>query len=471
MDWLAGLPSGEGLQTDELRRVRSLLPRYPERIWNECGHWLNLEGEWTPTEELGYSLTMQALVPWKHLFKPVKQKTADLQKLSADVCQQHPFSTLRSLAHCVEDRFQEQLFDLPEPSRKPWLTALGNGLRRVELDDDGETSRVRQLANRLATTGWQVATGLETVPYVDDTPAGTPRRIDVLWKDGLLYVEDRSAAKMARSVSLELGRVFGRQEIADAIKLCYDRSPEFVTECLEENFTLAPAAEVEALATEPVPVAAASTSSGEQPHNAVADTGAGGEDRTEAEFDAEAAGSFGDGEPERPGEDLGDSADDFDDTSLDNDELDTETEHAPVTPPKPRSAKPAKPSLLERFARAGGYVKDGDERFYHPNGGWIERVGGHTFPWERRSASGELLRCYWPKDHCIKRDPLQLDADVWELCKNHPDKYALLLADGDDTPIEITGAKLTQMCEGGELTLYPAKYRLVYSHDVKGSDA
>lgn len=98
IDWLASLESGQSLSADEVRRVRSLLPRYPERIWSECGHWLNLEGEWTPTEDLVYSLTMQSLVAWKHLFKPIKQKTADLQKLSADVCEQHPFSALRPLA-------------------------------------------------------------------------------------------------------------------------------------------------------------------------------------------------------------------------------------------------------------------------------------------------------------------------------------------------------------------------------------
>src|SRR5690606_30114053 len=65
IDWLASLESGQTLSPDEVRRVRSLLPRYPERIWSECGHWLNLEGEWTPTQDLVYSLTMQSLVAWK----------------------------------------------------------------------------------------------------------------------------------------------------------------------------------------------------------------------------------------------------------------------------------------------------------------------------------------------------------------------------------------------------------------------
>ena len=46
-------------------------------------------------------------------------------------------------------------------------------------------------------------------------------------------------------------------------------------------------------------------------------------------------------------------------------------------------------------------------RFYHEDGSWIERVFGNSFPWERYSASGELMQCYWTKEHCIEREPLQ----------------------------------------------------------------
>ena len=124
MKWMENLTSGQLLSPDDLRRVRLLLPMYPGRIWLECGHWLNIEGEWTPTDQLVYSLTMQSLVPWKHLFKPVKQKIADLRKLPAEVCRQFPFSELTSLAEIIQDRFQEQLFDLPTPQEKSWAEWL-----------------------------------------------------------------------------------------------------------------------------------------------------------------------------------------------------------------------------------------------------------------------------------------------------------------------------------------------------------
>ncbi|MEQ9460441.1 MAG: hypothetical protein RIG82_05775 [Phycisphaeraceae bacterium] len=418
IDWLTSLESGKGLTDDEVRRVRSLLPRHPERIWSECGHWLNLEGEWTPTEDLVYSLTMQSLVAWKHLFKAIKKKTADLQKLSADVCKLHPFSALRPLAQSIEDRFEDLVYGLPHPQKMPWLNALGAGLRRIALDDQNEASRVRELANRLAGTGWQVASGLQTVPYIDGTPAGTPRRIDVLWKDSLLYVEDRSPARLAKPVAQEIGRVFSKLEITDAVLYCFNRSPVDVLEYLEENFKLlAVSLPVEPPSEPPVDPPKPPTppirppTGGQQPPDV--------------------------SQPLDP----------------------------PPAPTPPRPPKPPKPSLMERYAKANGYAKDETDRFYHTDGSWIDKVsGGHSFPWERRSAGGELLQCYWDKEHCIQRDALQLDADVWKLCDQHPDKYTLLLVDADDTPLEISGRRLREMCDGGELTLYPAKYRLVYEN-------
>jgi len=456
IDWLASLESGQSLSVDEVRRVRSLLPRYPERIWSECGHWLNLEGEWTPTEELIYSLAMQSLVAWKHLFKPIKQKTADLQKLSADICDQHPFSALRPLAQSIEDRFKNELYGLPDPQKMPWLNTLGAGLRRIALDDQDETRRIRELANRLAGTGWQVASGLQTVPYIDGTPSGTPRRIDVLWKDSLLYVEDRSAAKIARAVAQELGRVFNKQDIADAIKLCYDRSPEFVLEYLEENFTLVPEEQVG-----PIGDTRKQTDEGEEQDEPIKDDEPTSADQTDDDATRPTGGDDNDTEFDDESDDDEFYEDDEFDEDQDEDERDEEDE------PQPTRRKPVKsptPSLMERYAKANGYTKDGTGRFYHDaDGSWIEKVsGGHSFPWERRSASGELLQCYWDKEHCIQRDTLLLDADVWNLCDQYPDKYTLLLVDGDGTPLDITGRRLRTMCDDGELTLYPAKYRLVY---------
>lgn len=448
IEWLKNLGSGEPLAADELRRVRSLLPRYPERIWSECSHWLNLEGEWTQTDELPFALTMQSLVPWKHLFRPFKQKTADLQKLSEETCQKYPFSDLRRLAGSIEDRFQEQLFDLPAPQRKPWLYTLGAGLRRIALDDPEEQARIHGLADRLATSSWQVAPGIRTVPYIDSTPAGTPRRIDVLWKDDLVYVEDRSSAKMAKAVAQELGRVFNRQDIIDAIKICYDRPPEFVTEYLEENFTLLPEDQVQPIReTSSTGTNESTSDSGDQETSPVS-----------AEEGVDASEQEDENDPDVENEQIDSN---FDETET---SLDDQDESAKPTR-KPR--KPSKPSLIERFARANGYKQDGDNRFYHDNGSWLARAGNTSFPWEHFDSSGVLIQCYWIKDHCIQTEPIQIHAEIWELCVKHPEKYTLIFADPDGVPVEYSGKRICELRDNGQLSLFPASYRLVY--DERGS--
>lgn len=440
IQWLAGLESGLSLSQDELRRVRSLLPRYPKRIWSECGHWLNLEGEWTPVEHLAYSLTMQSLVPWKHLFKTVKQKTADLQKLSAEVCTQYPFSELRSLAGIIEDRLQYNPHGLPDPEKMPWIIALGTGLRRIVLDDQDETKRVHELANRLASTGWQVVTGLQTVPYINGEPAGTSRCIAVLWENSLLYVENRSTAKMANAIAQELGRVFNKHEIADAIKLCYDRSPQFIEEYLKENFNLKSEEDVDLI-------------DGNLKREL-------GQDGTATKGDTGQNVSTPKDANDKPGvEDV-----------VEHSNAKGKDEKEEPARPRRKPTKSPKPSLIERFAEAKGYVQDGADRFCHPKGGCIQKVSGQSFPWERRSASGELLECYWPKEHCIQREPLELDAEIWRLCDKYPDKYRLLLVDVKSSPLEISGRQLREMCDARELTLFPAKYRLVYENKPSIND-
>src|SRR3546814_8597370 len=75
LQWLGTLASGKVLSADDARRVRTLLVRYPNRIWEDCGHWVNLLGEWTPVNTLAYALSMQPLFRWSPLPDWVKSKT------------------------------------------------------------------------------------------------------------------------------------------------------------------------------------------------------------------------------------------------------------------------------------------------------------------------------------------------------------------------------------------------------------
>jgi len=452
MRWLADMVSGKKLSKDELRRVRALLPRYPERIWRECGHWLNLEGEWVPVEQLSYKLTMQTLIPWANLFRPIKQRTADLQKLTVEICGQHPFAELPTLAECIEDRFAERIDDSTESLQKVWLTALGDGLARIQLDDPMETARMRELGCRLASTQFRFVTALEATPYIEGVPSGTPRSVDVLWKDDALYVKSRSLAKMAKVIALELGRHFGRPDVADAIKLCFERDEDFISDYLEENFRLLPSAP--SMATPDVGI---ETEPSEQP-------AAWGEDCTE-QVPTSPPGEVDVGQTDEP---VPNASMRVAVEKLPEPDLDDDSKNDGIDVPAPRRhpQRPARQKLIERFAAANGYARDtSDTRFYRVDGSWLERASGASFSWERYSPSGELLQCYWVKDHCIEREPLQIEAEVWELCAKHPEKYSLLLADPDEKPVEYSGKRLCALRDSGRVTLFPASYRLVYEHD------
>jgi hypothetical protein len=74
---------------------------------------------------------------------------------------------------------------------------------------------------------------------------------------------------------------------------------------------------------------------------------------------------------------------------------------------------------------------------------------------------------YWPKDHCLEHEPLQLEADIWSLIEQQPESYALILSSVDGAPVEFAGTQLRRMRDEGKVTLYPASYRLVYGHDHK----
>lgn len=450
IQWLKQLPSGASLSPDDSRRVRALLARHAARIWDECAHWLNLAGEWVPVQALSYALTMQTLVPWSHLHEAVKQKTADLQRLPVEITEAPPFSSLPHLASHIEERFHRNPLLSERPLRRPWLNQLGSELRRIELDDAAEAVYVRARANELADTLWQTTPGLEIIPYIDGVPAGTPRKAEVLWLDKVLYIEDRPLAKLARVVSQELGRAFRRQDIADAIKFCFERSPEFVIDYLEENFRLVP----------PEAVAESVDERAEKPTiRAESEPVLSEASPTEDVLpNDEVSALTGEASEQLATDDITTGPEDIPD-----DEIEART--AEDTPQKTRHpAKPARLGIMERFAHAQGFRKDGDDRFFHSDGSWISKLAGERF-WERRNGHGDLVRNYWPKDHCLEHEPLQLEADVWGLIDKFPDIYALILSNTQDDAVEITGSGLRAMRDGGELKLYPATYRLVYSND------
>ena len=428
IEWLKGFLSGQRVVARDAKRARSLMSSYAPRIWKECGHWLNLQDEWVPVDDLVYCVTAESRYVWSHLFPAVKAKTADFLPLLPGTCQDRPFSAFPTLKGVIEERIHGQS-GLPLPQEKPWLAALGEGLKRITLDDPEQTERIRVLAQDLALTRWQVAAGLKSVPYINGTPAGTPWTIDVHWGDRLLYVETSSTAKMARVVPQEIARAFNRTEITDAIKLCYERSPDFINEYLESNFTLGPRGEQEGHCDS--------------------------EDRKEP-LDKENEESLA--IEELPENHVNDGSQ----PDYDSDEHDKNEEVEPSPPRPPRPPGPSRPSVMERFAISHGFSMNGTGKFHHQDGRTLERTTGNTFPWQLKSGLGETIKYYWDKEHCIEREPLQLDAEAWQLCQQLPALYSLILNDTNNAPLEIKGSQLVEMTEQKMLILHPATYRLEY---------
>lgn len=445
--WLANLTPGFAATGADLRRVRSLLVRYPIRIWSECGFWLNMQGEWVPTSALNYALTMQSLVPWGHLFPWVKQQTADL-RLPGEVTRDDTFAHLALLAACIEERLENRsLFDKTHES-KEWLRTVGIELLRIELESEEETQRVRDLAIRLATTKWIESRGLEIVPYIGGIPAGMSRAADVVWIDQQLFVEPLPRAKLAKRVPDEIAKPFARQDIRSALDYCFERSIDDVREYLCENFSLAFVEQTDAaLASEAISSRDAKSDTAVHEPSGFVDLA----ELVRTDADREGAG---------------------DSPTFDTEIPDLDPERQPEAPSsalqedrrasQPRSAPtPDRPSLIERFAALRGFRKNGGGSFTHPNGERLARETDSVFPWEHRASDGTLIRGYYAKEHCLNREPLELETEVWGLLEKSPTLYSILLVDIDWSPIEMTGGELRSMRDAKRITLYPAAYRLV----------
>ena len=451
--WLNDLPVGRALEREEVRRVRSLLSAHPLRIWNECGHWLNLAGEWVPVEGLCRSHTGEPEFHWQHLHPWVMQETADLRDQATEVAGNPPFSLLPALASQVEYRLDRYFGPTAGGEKQDWLTALGGELGRAVFDTDDDTRRIRVVAQRLARTGLRYAPCLEIVPYIDGIPAGTARRADAVWLDDVLYVEYLSPGKQARRIPEEIGKAFGRADIAAALQYSFERSANDVRDYMEENFNL-------------------SAANGDEDEVDLAEARLQVDDPETrlAGRDGESDHAIGGSVDEDKKRDTGLGGKNAEDVGGEEavDQWETGTEAEQGQQPAAGAVKPVRVDIMERYARSQGFRRENDRRFSHKDGGWIARANGARFPWERYGADGELVRFYLSREHCLEREPLQIDADVWRLMETKPEVYALILADIQGSPTEVTGSRLKAMQAERQVVLYPATYRLVFDEGRAG---
>ena len=422
VSWLKTLQPETTPSQDEATRIRGLLVRYPLPIWTECGCWLNLTGKWSPVSVLSYSLTDQSHIQWKTLHPWVQKRTADLRHLQEEDVHKPAFSRLIPIEKCIKYRLKENIRAENRPMKGRWLRTLGTELRRFKLlDNQEDADSVRALANRLARTEWYVASELEIIPYIDDTPAGTARQGSAVWHDKGIYV-DRNVpdAKLAHSVPEEIGRPFDRADIRAALYYSFERPGENIREYLSANFTLDEAAE--ALQEGTV------SSSGHGFGTAI---------------DQNSSDQWGEEPADVPIDDGG------------------QDDNGAADSPRPPRGRRTRRPIMDDFAARHGFRRDGNTRFYNDSGS-IQKLTDSRFRWFRYDINGTTVRYYLPIDRCLEREQLEIAADVWGMIKKYPDRYAIVLRDTNDVPKELDGSRLVSMLEKGQVIIHPATYRLEY---------
>ncbi|HRY49085.1 MAG TPA: hypothetical protein P5186_13640 [Candidatus Paceibacterota bacterium] len=456
LDWLRTLPSGGRIDAAASIRVRLILKREPQRVWAECGHWLSLDQTWEPIQRLANRQTMQNLTKWEGLLSEVKQTTADLRMLSEAIWQQAPFAQLRDLSEVVELQVTE-VREVGGKVDKPWLAELGGGLCRVRFEDEARTTHIRRIAERLNHTTWKPFSRLEVTPYVDGTPAGTPITPRVLWQDVSLYVAANvSVATLHKELADELARPFVDRAVQEAITACIERDIGYVAEYLADQFELEEQPELPDAAQDN----ANGTKHAPDTENKKADTPA---EETSATDQGAASGDGVNGDTNGGGDERLDDGDadikvetdaveSGDDSSVSADETGADKARTPSAPPKP--------DLMDRYAAKQGFKwHAGEKCYYHHDGRWIEKAET-PFHWVEMSASGETTQRLWVQDQTLTHG-IELPAEVWSLIRSEPKTSTLLVKDGIEAPVTLTGEELAELQAKKMIALYPSRFRLL----------
>lgn len=421
---LKSLSSRQKLSIEEQKRVNSAITWSPLKIWDELKHWINLSGEWVPTNSLKYSMRMQSLIPWKNLYTDVKKQTADFHRLPESIYSQKPFCDLPSLAETVHFEISELDTNCYEKVSKEWINSVGSYFCRIQSKDVNVEQLLIDHGARLRDTETILQNQLSILPYIDQIPVGTPKSVKAVWKGQSLYVTSISSSQSYKSIVGEFIKTFNNIELADAIRACYERSAIFISEYFHENFRLS---------EEDINL------SDETKDNGGAE---GKEDYTSSKTE------------EIPVID-----------NTDNTDHPPDEEIEIVKRKRHRANRSA--LLITKYAESNGYRFDENKgKYIHEDGRVLQRNSSKQFPWVELSTSHDDLKYYHIEDHCIYSQPLSLDSELWNLIQSNPNLYGLILVDTRKNPISFSGTELLELVECGRIKLFPAEYRLVYANKV-----
>jgi hypothetical protein len=98
----------------------------------------------------------------------------------------------------------------------------------------------------------------------------------------------------------------------------------------------------------------------------------------------------------------------------------------------------------------------------HPHSRWIEKSES-PFNWEERAAGGELVTRMWVSDQKLANG-VEIAAELWSLIGQQPDATMMIVVDDDHAPCALTGQELLELKDSRQITLHPARYRIVENH-------
>ena len=455
VNWLSTkISKGKKIPQPNLNRVRSLLQKHPVRIWIECRSWLNLSGEWISIQDIHYASTKQSHISNGKYFNWVEAKTADFRMLMSDTALNAPFNGVPPLTSKLEKRID---YSAPHGQhiRFASLECLGRLLMRIQLKDERDLRVVQEQAERLSkTTGIQIEE-IITTPYLDGEPAGPKENEAIAWVGQTLYFTDLSVAKFTKLIIDKVAGAFGWSEMRDILAYCYDRSELAIRAYLEGNYEL----------SEEDTSASHENSEEDRAENP---------DRSKAEQllptdNQNNEPSKWEEDNNKNSEDSNIVTDDGDfynnngnndgvDDDYDNDDSYKDNQPDSKTGPK-RKHSPSSP-LIERFAFAHGFHRNGNQQYVHPDGRFLRRSEG-IFHWEMSSSKDTSIQRFWVRDHCLEAKPIEMPTEVWHILDSSPSENMLLLKDLNNDPITYSGNQLKLLKDEGRLTLHSAIYRIV----------
>ena len=450
--WLEKIPRGEKISKTDSSRVHSLLKRHPSRIWVECGSWLNLCGEWVAVHDLQYAAT-------KHIskgkyFKWVEAKTADFSMILAETIATPEFSSLPELTSKLEKRVD---YSAPHGQhvRFDSFVYLGRLLMRIQLKDEKIMRAVQEQAERLSKTAGVQIEEIITTPYLNGEPAGPREYETIAWVGQILYFIDFSSAKFTKQIIDKVASEFGWSEMRDILAYCYDRSEHAISTYLEGNYVLS--------AEDAFALQKSSQEDQTEKHDSAKDglsPQADKQDQGSPKGEEKAAAADDDS---KKGEDDDVDADDkifTNDNDTDEDDDDDDDDNQPDNKTGSKSKRSTSTPIIERFALAHGFHRNGNQQYVHPDGRFLRKSEG-ILHWEMISSKDNSIQRFWVRDHCLESKPLEIPTEVWHILDTYPSESLLLLKDINNDPITYSGSQLKILKAEGRLTLHSAAYRIV----------